>query len=240
MGGRDMDRWSLRRGLGRLIRKTAFLSTLVLVFSWPLFGLYLGCFLPLAVTPLMVQRSFLEGENRWQEWLARDKLPDDLRRAAIVSEDARFCVHRGFDWTEIGNAWNEYRDGRRLRGASTISMQTARTAFLWGGRDPVRKGLEIWYTVWMEMFWSKDRIIDVYLNTVEWGPGIYGAEAASQYYFGTSASSLGRAEAARLVAILPNPRRWDARAANETVRARSASILARMDSAPVRGNRACP
>lgn len=236
-----MDKKSVRQGLGRLIWKTAFVLFLLLGFVWPLSGIFLGGFFPLTLTPLMVQRSLLEGEDRTQTWLAHDDIPANLRRAVILSEDARFCSHSGFDWREIGGAWREYRNGGRLRGASTISMQTARTAFLWNKRDPVRKGLEIWYTVLMETFWPKDRILDVYLNTVEWGPGIYGAEAASRYYFGIPASALGRAEVAKLVAILPNPRAWDPRNADQTVRTRSARILAGLEAAaPSKDNRACP
>jgi membrane peptidoglycan carboxypeptidase len=105
-------------------------------------------------------------------------------RAVIASEDAKFCEHHGFDWDAIGEAWRRYRRGEgKLRGASTISMQTAKNVFLWPGRDWLRKGFEAYFTVLIELAWGKERIVENYLNVVEWGPGIYGAEAASQFHF---------------------------------------------------------
>lgn len=215
----------------------------VLVFAlllWPLLGMALWSVLPVPMTPLMIQRSLSEAEWPQKSWLSHDRIPDTLRRAVLASEDQRFCEHSGFDWAEIGSAWGEYRSGRRLRGASTISMQTARTVFLWGGRDPVRKGLEAWYTVLLETFWSKNRILDVYLNTVEWGPGIYGAEAASLHYFGIPARLLHRSQAARLVAVLPNPRHRDPRRETGPVPDRAAWVDRQVGAMPVRNGRVCP
>ena len=124
-------------------------------------------------------------------WRPLDEISPNLVRAVIAGEDARFCQHHGFDWEAIEAAWQRYRrGGGRLVGASTISMQTAKNLFLWPGRDWPRKALEAWFTVWIELFWSKRRIVEVYLNVVELGPGLYGAEAAARHYFGKPAASL--------------------------------------------------
>lgn len=133
-----------------------------------------------------------------------------LPRAVIASEDSRFCTHRGFDVEAIEAAMEANREGRRLRGASTISQQVAKNAFLWPGRTWVRKGLEAWFTFWLELLWPKARIMEVYLNLAEWGPGIHGAEAAARHAFGKPAARLTPGEAARLAAILPSPLRRDA------------------------------
>ncbi|MFN7175122.1 MAG: monofunctional biosynthetic peptidoglycan transglycosylase [Thermaurantiacus tibetensis] len=128
-----------------------------------------------------------------------------LARAVIAAEDSRFCAHRGFDVEAIEAAIESNREGRRLRGASTISQQVAKNAFLWPGRTWLRKGLEAWFTIWLELLWPKARVMEVYLNLAEWDRGVYGAEAAAQRYFGKSAARLTRSEAARLAAILPSP-----------------------------------
>ena len=134
-----------------------------------------------------------------------------LPRAAIAAEDARFCQHHGFDFDAMQKALqhDEKRPGR-LRGGSTISQQTAKNVFLWPQRSWVRKGFEAYFTVLIELLWGKRRIMEVYLNTVEMGPGLYGVEAASQRYFGVSAKALDPAQAARLIAILPSPLKWQA------------------------------
>ena len=137
-----------------------------------------------------------------------------------------FCQHHGFDWEAIEAAWERYRrGGGRLVGASTISMQTAKNLFLWPGRDWLRKGLEAWFTVWIELSWSKRRIIEVYLNVVELGPGLYGAEAAARHYFGKPAASLTAAEAARLAAVVPDPLDRSARSPGPEARRHAAFIL---------------
>ncbi|CCG07509.1 monofunctional biosynthetic peptidoglycan transglycosylase [Pararhodospirillum photometricum] len=212
---------------------------LVVLVVWPLVALGLGRVVPIVITPLMVQR-LVEGEGLHHTWIAPNRLPDSLRRAVIASEDARFCSHHGFDWVEIRRAWAEYQRGERLRGASTLSMQTARTVLLWGGRDPLRKGLEAWYTVLLEALWPKDRILDAYLNTVEWGPGVYGAEAAAQHFFGVSASALNAVQVARLVAILPNPRVWSASQPSPWILRRTTTIRGRAEAVSVSGGQACP
>ena len=172
----------------RLIRFVLLLA----VFSWSsrswLVALYRV--VPPPATPLMLLRA-AQGYGMTKTWRPLDEISPNLVRAVIAGEDARFCQHHGFDWEAIEAAWERYeRGGGRLVGASTISMQTAKNLFLWPGRDWLRKGLEAWFTAWIELFWSKRRIIEVYLNVVEWGPGIYGAEAAARHYFGKPAASL--------------------------------------------------
>lgn len=143
-------------------------------------------------------------------WTPRAAIAPALPLAVIASEDQRFFLHHGWDTEAIRDALAESRDGRRLRGASTISQQVAKNLFLWSGRSWLRKGLETWYTFWIELLWPKERILEVYLNVAEWGDGIFGAEAACRRHFGLSPDRLDRARAARLAAVLPNPRRMDA------------------------------
>lgn len=140
--------------------------------------------------------------------VSRDELSPLLRRAVLASEDDRFYLHNGFDFEEIENALERAKRGRRLRGASTVTQQVAKNLFLWEGRSYVRKGLEAWLTVVLELCLPKDRILDIYLNAAEWGDGIFGAEVAAQTYFHTSAKRLTRDQAARMAAVLPAPRRW--------------------------------
>jgi len=154
------------------------------------------------------------------------RISPHLRRAVLAAEDDRFYLHYGFDFLEIGRALDDYDRGKPLRGASTISQQTAKNLFLWEGRSFLRKGLEAYLTVILELLLPKDRILEIYLNLAEWGDGIFGAEAASQAYFGKPAMSLTRQEAARLAAILPNPRQWEPDDAVAQRRARR--ILGRM------------
>ena len=148
--------------------------------------------------------------------------------AAIAAEDSRFCEHHGFDYRAIEKAMahNERRPNR-IRGGSTISQQTAKNVFLWPRRDYVRKGLEAYFTVLIEAIWGKPRIMEVYLNSIEWGPGIYGAEAAAQHNFGVSAAELTPGQAARLAVIVPKPLAWKADRPGRYVRQRSGTIAAR-------------
>jgi monofunctional glycosyltransferase len=187
-------------------------------------------FLPVPLTPLMVLR-LLQGEGLAKRWVDYEELSPQLRRAVVASEDARFCTHYGFDWTEIEASWSDYQSGERLRGASTITQQTAKNLFLWPG-GWLRKIVEIYPTVLLELLWPKRRILEIYLNIVEWGPGIYGAEAASRAYFGRSARLLTASEAALMAAVLPNPRRWSPARPTEYIRSRAATIEARMSAAP--------
>jgi len=164
---------------------------------------------PPPFTPLMIIR-LVQGEGIDKDWVPIERIAPDLRAAVIAAEDNRFCDHSGFDWKELRDAYDDYRSGDSLRGASTISMQTAKNVFLWPSRTLVRKAVEAWFTTLIELQWPKRRIMEVYLNVAEWGPGVYGAEAAARAHFGKSAADLSRREASLLAAVLPNPRRWAA------------------------------
>ena len=143
-----------------------------------------------------------------EEWRPLNEIAPHIRRAVLAGEDQRFLSHNGFDFTEINEAMRDMVSKKGFRGASTISMQTARTVFLWPARSLWRKILEAYYTVLLEIFWTKERILEIYLNTVDWGKGIMGVEAASRTYFHISSAHVSRSQAALLVAILPSPHRW--------------------------------
>lgn len=194
---------------------------------------------PPPATPLMLIRA-AQGYGMTKTWRPLAEISPSLVRAVIAGEDARFCQHRGFDWDAIDAAWQRYESGRgRLVGASTISMQTAKNLFLWPGRDWPRKALEAWFTVWIETFWSKRRIIEMYLNIVEWGPGLYGAEAAARHYFGKPAALLTSIEAARLAAVVPDPLDRSARNPGPATRRHTAFILGEMPLVAVRAPLPC-
>ena len=152
-----------------------------------------------------------------------------LLRSVIAAEDARFFVHHGVDFAELERArdYNERQRGKRVRGASTITMQCARSTFLWTGRTWLRKGIEVYFTALLELLWSKRRILEVYVNVVEWGEGVYGIDAASQRAFGVPAKRLTPQQASLLAAVLPSPQRWSATAPSTYVRGRAARIAAR-------------
>jgi monofunctional biosynthetic peptidoglycan transglycosylase len=157
-----------------------------------------------------VQRSAADQSPAYprRDAIARDQMSPYLRRAVLAAEDDRFYLHWGFDLVQINKALEARANGGRLRGASTITQQVAKNLFLWEGRSYVRKGLEAYLTIVLEVCLSKERILDLYLNLAEWGDGVFGAEEASRHHFGVSASDLGPDQAARLAAILPSPRRW--------------------------------
>jgi monofunctional biosynthetic peptidoglycan transglycosylase len=162
---------------------------------------------PPPITGLMVVR-LIEGEGLEWRWVALEDIAPVLPQAVVASEDNRFCIHHGFDWKAVNEALDEAKEaGEAPRGASTITQQTAKNLFLWPGRSYVRKGLEAYFTVLMEALWSKRRIIEVYLNVAEWGPGLYGAEAAARAYFKRAAAALTRRQAALMAVALPNPRK---------------------------------
>jgi monofunctional biosynthetic peptidoglycan transglycosylase len=161
-------------------------------------------------------------------WRSLSEISPFLQRAVIAAEDQRFLSHHGVDWKEIEHALDEYQHEGRLRGASTITMQVARNVFLWQGYSWVRKGLEVYYTALIELVWPKWRIMEVYLNVVELGPGIFGAEAAARRYFGHSSASLTKPQAALLAAVLPNPHRWSPQHPTRYISERQATILREM------------
>ncbi|HEX9825809.1 MAG TPA: monofunctional biosynthetic peptidoglycan transglycosylase [Flavobacteriaceae bacterium] len=196
---------------------------LVVVFKW----------VPVPITPLMVIRTFESSANDknsgWKhDWVSIDEISKNLQLAVICSEDQNFLNHNGFDMKAIEKAMEHNKKGRRIRGASSISQQTAKNVFLWPQRSWLRKGLEAYFTFLIELVWSKERIMEVYLNSIEMGNGIYGAEAASQHWFKKSASRLSQQEAAAIAAILPNPRRYRANPASNYIQSRKTWIVRQM------------
>jgi monofunctional glycosyltransferase len=203
-----------------------------LLVGW---GLILGVVVPVGLTAiyrfvpppgtiLMVKRS-IQGKGWDYRWRSLDNISPALVQAAVASEDARFCEHKGFDFEAIEKAMkHNERHPNRIRGASTISQQTAKNVFLWPGRDWIRKGLEVYFTELIEVGWGKRRIMEVYLNVAEMGPGVYGAEAAARKYFKTDAKHLTSAQAARLVAVLPNPLKYKAATPGKYVQRRTRRI----------------
>lgn len=191
------------------------------------------------VTPLMLLRE-ADGAPILKKWEPLSRISPALQRAVIASEDARFCQHFGFDWSAINDAIDRDTDGGRLYGASTISQQTAKNLFLWPSRTFLRKGIEAYFTVWLEATWPKRRILEMYLNVVEWGNGIYGAEQAAETYFGIPASELSPYQAALLAVSLPSPRESDPAHPSAYLAGRANTILARMPHVAYRPGKVCP
>ena len=191
-------------------------------------------FVPVPVTPLMLIRlveQLSEGEKIQlkHDWVSIDEISKSLSLAVVCSEDQNFMDHYGFDFEAIERSIEASQNGtKRMRGASTISQQTAKNVFLWPGRSWVRKGFEVYFTVLIEIAWSKERILEVYLNSIEMGSGIYGAEAASRYYFKKSAKNLSRKQAAALAAVLPNPREYRVNPPSPYIRSRIDWIVKQM------------
>jgi monofunctional biosynthetic peptidoglycan transglycosylase len=181
----------------------------------------------------------VEGRGFDRRWVPIGAISPTLVRAVIAAEDARFCEHHGFDILAIQKAMRANERGKKLRGGSTISQQTAKNVFLWPHRDWVRKGLETWFTALIEVIWGKERIMEVYLNSIEWGPGVYGAEAAAQHNFRTSAARLSPAQAARLAAIVPKPLSWKAARPGPYIQRRSGKIGAAAGTVRRDGLAAC-
>lgn len=190
-------------------------------------------FVPVPASGLMVQRrveSWSSGKPyaSRHRWVPLEEISPSLGVAVIAAEDQNFTDHFGFDWQAIEKAVQHNEHSRRKRGASTVSQQTAKNLFLWSSRSWTRKGLEAWFTLLIEAGWSKKRILEVYLNIVEFGDGVYGAEAAARTYFGKPAKRLTPSEAALLAAVLPNPRKFKANAPSEYIRGRQGWILNQM------------
>lgn len=197
---------------------------IVVVFKW----------VPVPITPLMVIRKTEQSQNQKQvvwkhDWVSIDKISKNMQLAVICSEDQNFLTHHGFDVKAIEKAIEHNKTGKRIKGASTISQQTAKNVFLWPQRSWLRKGLETYFTFLIEMTWSKKRIMEVYLNSIEMGNGIYGIEAASQFWFKKSASQLSKREAAAIASILPNPRVYKANPASSYIETRKQWILKQMN-----------
>ena len=180
--------------------------------------------MPVYITPLMITRSIENDDEMQHKWVPIEEISENMALAVVSSEDNLFMSHLGFDFDQIQKAIEEAEKTGRQRGASTISQQTAKNVFLWNGRSWVRKGLEAYFTVLIELIWGKERIMEVYLNSIEMGPGIYGAEAVAQAHFGKSASKLTRREAALIAATLPNPLKYSSKNPSKYIRKRQRQI----------------
>lgn len=217
----------IRKALSLLKRLVLFffLSTILAVIIYGIF--------PVPLTPLMVIRTVEQLGDGMKptlvhDWKSRQNISNHLKRAVIASEDQRFYEHWGFDVVQIKKATKENKWRKRPRGASTISQQTAKNVFLWPKSSWVRKGLEVYFTGLIEVFWSKDRILEVYLNCMETGKGLYGAEAVAKKHFHTSAARLSAGQSALIAATLPNPRRFNSAYPSPYIKRRQGAILRQM------------
>ncbi|MBK9413467.1 MAG: monofunctional biosynthetic peptidoglycan transglycosylase [Bacteroidetes bacterium] len=211
----------------RILFKTALWFFAISILSVIIFR-----FVPIPVTPLMLIRCV---EQKWdgkemklkKDWVSLDKISSAMPLAVIAAEDQKFEEHFGFDLEAIRKAenYNKKHQGKRMKGASTISQQTAKNVFLWQGRNWIRKGFEVYFTFLIEIFWSKQRIMEVYLNVIEMGNGIYGVEAAAQEYFHKPASKLSVREASLIAAILPSPLKWSPVKPNARVQKKAGRIM---------------
>lgn len=215
---RRILRTALKNGLILLVIILSVTSAQVILFKY----------IKPPCTPLMLYR-LTHREGMQYRWKPLSWISPFLQQAVLASEDQRFVDHNGFDFNQINEALQEQTGKKRLRGASTISMQVARNLFLWQGRSWTRKALEAYYTVLIELLWNKQRILETYLNVAEWGKGIFGAEAAAIHYFRCSASAVSREQAALLAAVLPNPRKLSPVRPTTSILRRKAFILKYMD-----------
>jgi monofunctional biosynthetic peptidoglycan transglycosylase len=219
-------------GIVRLILRIVKLIAIVFVAA-SLFGVLLFKFVNPPFTWLMIQRGFerkADGKD-WKidkKWVDFDQIADPMKRAAVAAEDQSFLENHGFDFKAIERAIQKNANSKKLIGGSTITQQTAKNVFLYPGRSIVRKGFEAWFTILIEAFWTKKRIMEVYLNVIEMGDGIYGIEAASQAYFHKPASQLTRRQSAAIAVIFPSPLRWSATNPTPYLRHRQYLIMKNM------------
>lgn len=214
-------------------------SLLFKAFLWFLgvsvFFVVLFKFVPVPFTPLMAIRA-IESKTAGKEmvcshdWEPLENISVNLQKAVIASEDGTFLKHNGFDFTAMQKAYKSNERGRRIKGGSTISQQTAKNVFLWQGRSYLRKGLEAYFTVLIEFIWGKERIMEVYLNSIEMGDGVYGAQAAAEHWYRKDAANLTPLQAAGIAAILPNPRKFTATSSSSYINNRKTKIMRVMRS----------
>lgn len=214
--------------LGRLFR-----NLVLLFFATSIGWVILARFVPVYVTPLMFIRSveaLAAGEvpRNSKDWVSMDKISRNMVQAVVASEDNLFMQHHGFSVNDIEKAIKHNKKGKRLRGGSTISQQTAKNVFLWPKRSYLRKGLEAYFTVLIELFWSKERIMEVYLNVIEMGDGVYGVQAAAQTYFNKDALQLTKSQSALIAACLPNPRKYSVSNPTSYIQRRKSKIVSLM------------
>ncbi|HSD13392.1 MAG TPA: monofunctional biosynthetic peptidoglycan transglycosylase [Flavobacterium sp.] len=192
-----------------------FLKLCLWLFGLSIVSVVIFKFVPVPFTPLMITRALEQREAGKEmtcshDWVPLEDISMNLQKAVIASEDGNFLRHNGFDFKALANAYESNQKGKKLKGGSTISQQTAKNVFLWQGRSYLRKGLEAYFTVLIELIWGKERIMEVYLNSIEMGDGVYGAQAASEHWYNKDAKDLTKYEAAGVAAILPNPRKFKA------------------------------
>jgi len=210
---------------------TRFLLKILLWFvGISLFFVVFFKFVPVPFTPLMVIRGIenkVAGNEVFfsHDWEPIENISMNLQKAVIASEDGTFLKHNGFDFVAMQKAYKSNERGRRIKGGSTISQQTAKNVFLWQGRSYLRKGLEAYFTVLIEIIWGKERIMEVYLNSIEMGNGVYGAQAATEHWYRKDAASLTLIQAAGIAAILPNPRKYSATSSSTYINRRKAKIV---------------
>jgi len=193
---------------------------LVVLFKW----------IPVPFTPLMITRAIeqkMDGQEMTcsHDWVPLEDISVNLQKAVIASEDGNFLKHNGFDFKAMQKAFKNNNRGKKLKGGSTISQQTAKNVFLWQGRSYIRKGLEAYFTFLIELVWGKERIMEVYLNSIEMGKGVYGAEAAAEHWYRTDAKNLTKIQAAGIAAILPNPRKYKATNSSSYIEKRKGKIV---------------
>jgi len=228
---------SRKRGTGQssIVKRT--IAVVTRVFLWFLMTSVLWVvvyrFVNPPITLLMVQRNIeRKNDNKpskmEKKWVDFEEISDNMKRAAVSAEDQLFLKHIGFDLKAIEKAFETNKKGKKIKGGSTISQQTAKNVFLWPGRSWIRKGFEAYFTLLIEIFWSKERILEVYLNVIEMGDGVYGAEAAAQEYYNKSCRKMTRAQAALIAACFPNPRRWTPKKATSYIRHRQYLIMRNM------------
>lgn len=215
--------------------KKIFRWTLSLFFGTTILAVVAYRFIPVYITPLMVIRCIQDGSlTIHHHWIPLEEMSPHMPVAVMASEDARFLLHHGFDYNAIGSAAkrNLKHKGGKKYGASTISQQTAKNVFLWPGRSWVRKGFEVYFTTLMELLWSKQRIMECYLNSIEMGNHIYGVDACAEYNFGKKAIDLSRSDCALIAATLPNPRKFSSKEPSAYMRLRQRQIQANMRFIP--------
>ena len=222
----------VKKNSGSFITKVKWflLKALMWFFGISIFFVVLFKFVPVPFTPLMVMRYFenkAAGKENYfsHNWEPIEKISMNLQKAVIASEDGTFLTHNGFDFIAMQKAYKSNERGRKIKGGSTISQQTAKNVFLWQGRSYVRKGLEAYFTVLIELIWGKKRIMEVYLNSIEMGDGVYGAYAATEHWYRKDASSLTMVQAAGIAAILPNPRKYKATSSSSYINNRKTKIV---------------
>lgn len=208
-------------------------KTLLWFIGLSILSVFIFKWVPVPITPLMITRAIenkIDGKEMVlsHDWVPIEEISINMQKAVIASEDGTFLTHHGFDFEAIQKAMKNNEKSKKLKGGSTISQQTAKNVFLWQGRSYLRKGLEAYFTVIIELIWGKERIMEVYLNSIEMGDGVYGAEAAAHHWYRKNASELSKSEAAGIAAILPNPRKYKATNSSSYINNRKSRIIKHM------------